>query len=90
MISIISGSTSKQDLPGANTYSPTGNDTHQNALATSAEIKTLHMQQNSHIQSNTQTNPDLWNITVGYFKHRNLGSQSGVLHMIADTLVCTE
>jgi hypothetical protein len=34
----------------------TGNDAHQNALATRTEVKTLHKQQNSHIQSNTQTN----------------------------------
>jgi hypothetical protein len=37
-------------------------------------VKNLHKQQNSHIQSNTQINLDLWNKTVGYgfhFKHRN-------------------
>jgi hypothetical protein len=52
----------------------TGNDDDQNALATWVEVKTLHKQQNCHIQSNTQTNLDLWNTTVGcgfHFKHRN-------------------
>jgi hypothetical protein len=52
----------------------TGNDARQNALATWTEVKTLHKQQNSHIQSNTQTNQDLWNTTLGYgfhIKHRN-------------------
>jgi hypothetical protein len=47
----------------------TGNDAHQNALATWVEIRTLHKQQNSHIQSNTQSNLDLWNTTVGYGFH---------------------
>jgi hypothetical protein len=43
----------------------TGNDAHQNALATWIEVKTLHKQQDSHIQSNTQSNLDLQNTTVG-------------------------
>jgi hypothetical protein len=52
----------------------TGNNAHQNALATWTEVKALHKQQNSHIQSNIQTKLDLWNTTVRYghyFKHRN-------------------
>jgi hypothetical protein len=52
----------------------TENDAHQNALATWTEVETLHKQQNSHIQSNTQSNLDLWNTAVGYgfhFEHRN-------------------
>jgi hypothetical protein len=52
----------------------TGNDPHQNALATWSEVKTLQAQQNAYIQSNTKTNLDLWNTTLGYgfhFKHRN-------------------
>jgi hypothetical protein len=50
----------------------TGNDAHQNAVATWTEVKTLHKQQNPHIKCNTQTNLDLSNTTVGYgfhFKH---------------------
>jgi hypothetical protein len=43
----------------------TGNDARQNALDTWTEVRTLHRQQNSDIQSNTQTTPDLWNTTVG-------------------------
>jgi hypothetical protein len=38
----------------------------------SGQVKTLHTQQNPHIQSNTQICVDLWNTTVGYgfhFKH---------------------
>jgi hypothetical protein len=38
------------------------------------EVKTLHKQQNSRIQSSTQTSLDLWNTTVGYgfrFKRSN-------------------
>jgi hypothetical protein len=52
----------------------TGNDAHQNALATWTKVKSLHNQQNSHIENNTQTSLDLRNTTVGYgfhFKHRN-------------------
>jgi hypothetical protein len=52
----------------------TGNGAPQYVLATWMEVKTLHKQQNSHIQSNTQTNLYPWNTTVGYgfrFKHRN-------------------
>jgi hypothetical protein len=52
----------------------TRNDAHQNALATWMEVKSLHNQQNSQIQSNTQINLDLWNTTVGYgfqFEHRH-------------------
>jgi hypothetical protein len=37
----------------------------QNALATWTEVKTLHRQQHSHIQRNTQTSLDLWNLTAG-------------------------
>jgi hypothetical protein len=33
------------------------------------EVKTLHKQQNYHIQSNTQTNSDIWNTTLGYGFH---------------------
>jgi energy-converting hydrogenase Eha subunit H len=46
-------------------------------LATWAEVKTFHKQQNSHIQSNIQTNLDLWNTTVGRFQYK-------VLCMIVD------
>jgi hypothetical protein len=46
--------------------------THQNALATWTEVKTLQKQQNFYIQSNTQTNLDLWNTTVGYGFHFKL------------------
>jgi hypothetical protein len=52
----------------------TGNDAHQNVLATWMEVKTLYKQKYSHMQSNTETNQDLWNITVGYgfhFRPRN-------------------
>jgi hypothetical protein len=55
----------------------TGNVAHQNAVATWTKVKTLHTQQNSHIQSNTQTSLDLWNTTMGcsfHFKHRNPGA----------------
>jgi hypothetical protein len=44
----------------------TGTDAHQNALDTWTEVETSYKQQNSHIQSNTQINLDLWNMTVGY------------------------
>jgi hypothetical protein len=37
------------------------NDAHRNALVAWAEVKFLHKQQNSHIQSKTDTNLDLWN-----------------------------
>jgi hypothetical protein len=52
----------------------TGNDAHQNVLATWTEVKTLQEQQNSHILRNTQTNMDLRNTTLEYgfhCKHRN-------------------
>jgi hypothetical protein len=52
----------------------TGNDAQKNALATLTEVKTLRKQQNAPIQSNTQTNLDLWNTTVGcgiQFEHRH-------------------
>jgi hypothetical protein len=66
----------------------TGNDAHQNVLSTWNEVKTLHKQQNSHIQINTQSNLDPWNTTVGYgfkFKHRNPRTLPiKVLHMIVD------
>jgi hypothetical protein len=42
----------------------TGNDVHQNILATWTEFKTLDKQQTFHIQSNTQTNLDLRNTTL--------------------------
>jgi hypothetical protein len=77
LLTSVSGCYLTEDLPGANTYSQTeatGNDAHQNALATSTQVATLHKQQTSLIQSNPQTNLDLWNTTVGYgfhFKHRN-------------------
>jgi hypothetical protein len=48
----------------------TGNDAHQKTLDTWTEVKTLHKQQNYHIQINLA----LWNTTVGYgfhFIHRN-------------------
>jgi hypothetical protein len=47
----------------------TGNDLHQNALATWTEVKTLHKQQNSHIQSDIQSNPDIWNKTLSDGRH---------------------
>jgi hypothetical protein len=45
-------------------------------LAIWTNVRILDKEQNSYVQSNTQTNPDLWNTTVGYgfhFKHRNPG-----------------
>jgi hypothetical protein len=48
------------------------------------EVKTLHREQNSHIQSNTQTSLNLWNATVGYgfhFKHRNPRILSNLLYV---------
>jgi hypothetical protein len=64
-------------------------DTHQNALATWTEVKTLHKQQNSHIQGDTQTGLDLWNTTMVYGFHFNIEIlkcfQSKVLCMIVDT-----
>jgi hypothetical protein len=67
----------------------TGNDAHEDALATWTEVKTLHKQQNSDIQSNAQTNLNLWNTTVWYgfyFKHRQILErfQSKVLHTTVD------
>jgi hypothetical protein len=65
-----------------------GNDAHQNALVTWTDVKTLHKQQNSHIQNSTQTNLDLWNTTVGYGFHFTFDIlecfQSKVLHKIVD------
>jgi hypothetical protein len=52
----------------------TCNDAQHNALAAWTEFKALDKQQTFHIQSNTQTNLDLWNTNVGHgfqFKHRN-------------------
>jgi hypothetical protein len=60
--------TSTGDLPGSNT----GNDPYQNYLATWTEVKALHKQQNSHIQSNTQTNLDLQQKNVEYGFHLNI------------------
>jgi hypothetical protein len=52
----------------------TGNAAHQNAFPTWTEVKILHKQQHSHIQSNTETNVVLWNTTLGrgfHFKLKN-------------------
>jgi hypothetical protein len=56
-------------------------------LATERFLKVdyLHKQQNSHIQSNTQTNQKLQNTIVGYFEHRNPKRfQSKVLRINVD------
>jgi hypothetical protein len=52
----------------------TRNHPHQNVPVTRTQVKTVHKQQTSHIQNNTETNPDLWNTTLGYgfhIQHRN-------------------
>jgi hypothetical protein len=52
----------------------TRNHPHQNVLVTRTQVKTLHKQQTSLIQSNTQTNLHLRNTTLGYgfhFQHRS-------------------
>jgi hypothetical protein len=46
----------------------------QNVLVTRTQVKTLYEQQTSLIQSNTETNLDLRNTSLGYglhFQHRN-------------------
>jgi hypothetical protein len=56
------GCTSTGDLPGQTHINKTeanGDDAHPNILATWMEFKTLHKQQISHIQSNTETNLNL-------------------------------
>jgi hypothetical protein len=53
------------------------NTPHQNVLVTRTQVKTLYKQQTSLIQSNTKTNLDLRNTTLGYgfqFQHRNFGT----------------
>jgi hypothetical protein len=66
----------------------TGNDAHQNVLATWTQVITLQNQQNNHIQNNTQTSLDPWNTTEGYgfhFKQKYLECfQPNVLSMIVD------
>jgi hypothetical protein len=65
-----------------------GNDAHKNAVATWTEVKALHKQQNSLIQSNTQTiwtyGLQLWATTstsdIDILEH----SQSKVLHTNVD------
>jgi hypothetical protein len=50
---------------------------HQNVLVTRTQIQTLYKQQTSLTQSNTQTNLDLWNTTLGYgfhIQHRSFGT----------------
>jgi hypothetical protein len=46
-----------------------GNDAHKNALATWTEVKSLHKQQTSNIQTNNQTRLDLRNTTPEYCFH---------------------
>jgi hypothetical protein len=52
----------------------TRNHPHQNVAVTRTQVKTLHKQRTSFIQSNTETNLDLRNASLGYgfhFPHRH-------------------
>jgi hypothetical protein len=69
------------------------NHPYQNVLVTQTQVKALHKQQTSHMQNNSQTNPDLQNTTLVYFfhsEHRNSRTFpiDSFLFMIVDTSWC--
>jgi hypothetical protein len=73
----------------------TRNHPHQSVLITPTKVKTLHKQQTSHIQNNTQSNLDLRNTTLGYgfhFQHRlsRTFPNERFEHDSGHTSVCTE
>jgi hypothetical protein len=73
----------------------TRNHLHQNVLATGTQVKTLYKQQNSLIQSNTQTNLDVRNTTLVYgfhVQHRHFGTfpVEDLVHDSGRTLVRVE